>query len=269
MYKVSLFKSMGHICKGSLTYTNPMPNIFGFFTPGQGAPPKSNLPPALISSEFSGVLTEKLRVVAKVYKMAAEDEIKEDVFALRPLRGKVEKFFQFEEEVRETITSVFDKQRSEQDVFQKVCRSRIEVGPVIDAEITMVLKAVYRRLTARMKATEPWTVTFSRDMLSVMEVVKQAPSAFGVIHTTTNMECQLSYSKETRLLRDFSKLCNTSRESVMSYLCKRTKALRKENTKFIVKLDKPFVLTYMKRKQHLIVKYHYIFTNEHGYSFQA
>ena len=31
MYKVSLFKSTGHICKGSLTYTNPMPNIFGFF----------------------------------------------------------------------------------------------------------------------------------------------------------------------------------------------------------------------------------------------
>ena len=213
-------------------------------------------------------------MVAKVYKMAAKEEIKEAVYALRPLRGKVEIFFQFEEEVREIITSVFEKHRNGQDVFEKVCRSRIEVGPVIETEISMVLKSVHRRLTARMKAREPWTVTFTRDMpeeifLSIMEVVKKAPSAFGVIHTATNVAYQLSYSKETRLLRDFSKLCNTSRESAMSYLCKQTKAPRKGNAKVIVKLDKPFTLTYMKRKQHLIVKCHYIFTNEHGYSFQA
>ena len=36
--------------------------------------------------------------------MAAKDGIKEALYALRPLRGKVEKFFQFEKEVRETIT---------------------------------------------------------------------------------------------------------------------------------------------------------------------
>ena len=146
-------------------------------------------------------------------------------------------------------------------MFQKVCRSQIEVGSVIEVEISMLLKSVYRHLTARMKAREPWTVTFTRDMpeeifLSIMEVVKKAPSAFGVIHTTTNVAYQLSYSKVTRLLRDFSKLCHTSQEDVMSYLCKQTKAPRKGNTKVTVKLDKPFVLTYMKRKQHLIVKCH-------------
>ena len=47
----------------------------------------------LMSSESSGVLTEKLRVVAKVYKMAAKDEIKEAVYALNPLRGKMENLF--------------------------------------------------------------------------------------------------------------------------------------------------------------------------------
>lgn len=75
---------------------------------GQGASPNSNLSPSLISSEFSSSLTEKLRMVAKLYKMAATDEIKGAVYALRPLRGKVENFFQFEE-VREIITSVFEK----------------------------------------------------------------------------------------------------------------------------------------------------------------
>ena len=74
--------------------------------PGQGAPPNSNLQ-----------------------------------FAARPLHGKVENVFQFKEEVRETITSVFEKHRSGQDVFQKVCCSRIEVGSVIEAEISMVLKS--------------------------------------------------------------------------------------------------------------------------------
>ena len=93
-------------------------------------------------------------------------------------------------------------------MFQKVCRSRTEVGSVIEAEISTSLKSVYRRLTARMKAREPWTVTFTREMpeeifLSVMEVVKKAPSAFGLIHTTTDVAYQLSYSKETRILRDF------------------------------------------------------------------
>ena len=206
--------------------------------------------------------------------MAAKDEIKEAVYALRPLRREVENFFQFEEEGRETITAVFEKHRCGQDVFQKVCRSRIEVGSVIEAEISMFLKSVHRRLTARMKAREPWTVTFTKDMpeeifISVMEEVKKAPSTFGVIHTRKNVAYQLSYSKGTRLLRDFSKLCNTSRESVMSYLCKQTRAPRKGYAKVMLKLDKPFVLTYMKRKQNLIVKCHYTFTNEHGYSFQA
>ena len=193
-------------------------------------------------------------------------------FALCVEKWKI--FFQFEEEVREIITSVFEKHCSGQDVFQKVCHSRIEVGSVIEVEISMLLKSVCRRLTARMKAREPWTVTFMRDMpeeifLSVMEVVKKVPSAFGVIHTTTDLAYQLSYSKGTRLLRDFSKLYNTSREDVMSYLCKQTKAPRKGNVKVTVKLDKPFVLTYMKQNQHLIVKCHYIFTNELGYSFQT
>ena len=59
---------------------------------GQGASPNSNLPPTLIS-EFSSLLTEKLRMVAKLYKMEATDEIKGAVYALCSLRGKVENFF--------------------------------------------------------------------------------------------------------------------------------------------------------------------------------
>ena len=38
-------------------------------------------------------------MVAKLYRMASTDKIKGAVYALRPLRGKVENFFQFGEEV--------------------------------------------------------------------------------------------------------------------------------------------------------------------------
>ena len=55
----------------------------------------------------------------------------------------------------------------------------------------------------------------------------------------------------------------------MSYLCRQTKAPRKGDAKIVVSTVKPFLLTYMKREKHVVVKCHYIFTNEHGYSFQA
>lgn len=206
--------------------------------------------------------------------MAAEREIVQALRTLRSLRGRVENFVQFEEEVKETLGSIFERHRTGQNVFERVSRLRIEVGPVIETEITNWLRAVYRRLKARMRARNPWTVNFTRDMpeqifLSILEVVKKAPSAFGVSHTETNVAYTISYSKETRLLRDFSKLCQTSRESVMSYLSRETKAPRKGNAKITVNTDKPFVLTYMKTKQHVVINCHYTFTNEHGYSFEG
>ena len=59
---------------------------------GQGASPNSNLPPTLIS-EFSSLLTEKLRMVAKLYKMEATDEIKGGRLCPLPFAWKSGKFF--------------------------------------------------------------------------------------------------------------------------------------------------------------------------------
>ena len=133
--------------------------------------------------------------------------------------------------MRETITSVSDIHRSGQDVFHKVCRSRIEDGPVIEAEITMVLKSGCRRLTARSNESERAVDGNVYEGHAISHLSGKAGSLCLWRKTTRNVAYQLSYSKETRLLRDFSKLCNISRESVMSYLCKRTKALRKETPK--------------------------------------
>ena len=124
--------------------------------------------------------------------MAAEDEIWAAVRALRPLRGRVENFVRFEEEVKETLASIFERHRAGQNVFGKVSRARVEVGSMIEVEIMIWLKTVHRRLKARMRARDPWTVHFTRQMpeeifLSMMEVVKKAPSAFGVSLSETNV----------------------------------------------------------------------------------
>ena len=73
------------------------------------------------------------------------------------------------------------------------------------------------------------------------------------------------------MLKDFSKLCKTSQESVMSYFCKQSKVPRKGDVMFVVSMVKLFLGTDMKRKQHVVVKcyYYYIFTNEHRYLIQT
>lgn len=93
--------------------------------------------------------------------MAAEDEIWAAVRALRPLRGRVENFVRFEEEVKETLASIFERHRAGQNVFGKVSRARVEVGSMIEVEIMIWLKTVHRRLKARMRARDPWTVHFT------------------------------------------------------------------------------------------------------------
>ena len=72
--------------------------------------------------------------------MAAEDEIWAAVRALRPLRGRVENFVRFEEEVKETLASIFERHRAGQNVFGKVSRARVEVGSMIEVEIMIWLK---------------------------------------------------------------------------------------------------------------------------------
>ena len=82
-----------------------------------------------------------------------------------------------------------------------------------------------------------------------------------MFHTPkTNVVYTICYSKEGRLLRDFAKL---------SFFSKESKAPRKRHARIMVNVDKPFVLTSMKTKQHVMVNGHYTFTNEHGYSFEA
>ena len=137
--------------------------------------------------------------------MAAEDgDVSKAVQALWSLRDSVGNFVLFEREVEDTLTSIFEKHQTDQNVFTQVRLSRIQVGPVIEEEITIWLKSMQRCLQAR----DPWTIIFMWDMSQrifqfFMEVVRKPPSSYGVSCTETRLTDTIFYTKQNRLLRDW------------------------------------------------------------------
>lgn len=157
----------------------------------------------------------------------------------------VRNFVLFEQEVKDTLNSIFEKHQTERNVFAQVRLSRIQLGPVIEEEITIWLKSMQRRLRGRMRARDPWTIVFTRDIPQrifkvFVEVVRNAVSAFGVSCTETRVTDEISYTKLNRLQRDFARLCDTTKESIGVYFSKGIKVPR-GNAKVIVSVDKPFL----------------------------
>ena len=182
-------------------------------------------------------------------------------------------FILFEQEIKDTHNSIFEKHQTERNVFAQVRLSRIQVGPVIEEEITIWLKSMQRRLRGRMRARDPWTIVFTRDIPQrifkcFMEVVRNAVSSFGVSCTETRLTDAISYTKLNRLLRDFARLCDTTKESIEVYFSKSIKVPR-GNAKVKVSVDKPFVILYLKKKQQVMLRCHYTFTNGYGYTFES
>ncbi len=72
-------------------------------------------------------------------KMAAEREISVAVRAFRSLCDGVANFILFEQEVKDTLNSIFEKHKTEQNVFAQVDVRlfRIQLGPVIKEEMTI------------------------------------------------------------------------------------------------------------------------------------
>ena len=86
--------------------------------------------------------------------------------------------------------------------------------------------------------------------------------------TETRVKGEISYTKLNRLQRDFARLCDTTKESNGVYFSKGIKVPR-GNAKIIVSVDEPFVISYLKKKQQVMLRCHYNFTNEYGYTFES
>ena len=87
-------------------------------------------------------------------------------------------------------------------------------------------KMRYRRLGPRMRARNAWRVQFkcamSVEVFSlILKAVKKARSSYGVSYNEENKT--ISYDRENRLVRDFCKLSQLSRKSVLEFFYQRAK----------------------------------------------
>jgi len=68
------------------------------------------------------------------------------------LRDGVGNFILFEQEVKDMINAIFEKHQTDRNAFEQVRLSHLQLGPVIEEEITIWLKSMQRRLRGRMRA---------------------------------------------------------------------------------------------------------------------
>ena len=123
-----------------------------------------------------------------------------------------------------------------------------------------------------MKARSAWTVEFKRAMSSeifslIFQNVKKARCAYGVSYKEEKHTGVIYYHRENRLIRDFAKLSELSSDSVREFLMKKSKGTSKGTSKVSISSETPFTITSIKRTQQVVVKAHYKFTNEFGYTF--
>ena len=131
---------------------------------------------------------------------------------------------------------------------------------------------INKRLRPQMKVRNGWILEFRRAMLLqvftlILEVLKKAHSAYGITCKEEKLITTISYDREKRLIRDLSVLAQISRESVREFFTKKSKGKRKGTSEVVINSESPFVICFVKRTQHVMVRVHYKFINEYGYTF--
>ena len=201
-----------------------------------------------------------------------QEVIASAVRELRALRGELSNFVAFEEEVSQTLTSLFAKWHKDQPISDRILRSTTGVGSLIAEEVVQWIKVIHRRLSSAMKARNPWSIYFTRNMsTAVFAALKQAVvksrSAYGISAEQTDKEEIFSFTNMRRALRDLEKLSGISRSEIVSYFSKECKGNRKGKITVVITEEKPFKVKYRKRQRDVIIECHYSFENEFGYVF--
>ena len=132
-------------------------------------------------------------------------------------------------------------------------------------------KMIYRHLGPRMKACNAWRVQFKGAMYvevfsRILKAVKKARSSYGVSYNEEKKTI-ISYDRENRLVREFCKLSQLSRKSVLEFFTKKIQGPRKGTLQGVISAETPFTISFLKRTQQVEISVHYKFTNEFGYSF--
>ena len=134
------------------------------------------------------------------------------------------------------------------------------------------LQMINRRLSPRMKVRNGWMLEFRHAMplqvfTLILEAIKKARSTYGVTCKEEKLITTISYDRENRLIRDLSLLSQISRESVREFFTKKNKGKRKGTSEVVISSESHFSICFVKRTQQVVVRVHYKFINEYGYTF--
>ena len=206
--------------------------------------------------------------------MAGERVVSNAIKALRPFRNNVDNMFAFEEEVKVTLNSLYEKHRQGQTSIERARQSLIQVSPLLEREIKIWCKMIYRRLSTRTRARNAWRVQLKRAMpmevfIFILQAVKNARSAYGVSYKEEKLIDTITYDRENRVLRDFSQMSQLSRDSVQAFFSKKSKGARKGTMQVVISSETPFTISFLKRTQQVMSSLHYKFINEFGYTFSS
>lgn len=204
--------------------------------------------------------------------MAAEAAIVNATKALRPLRDQLSNHYVFEEAVKKSLSLLYEKYVEGQNSLERALRSQIEAAPLLEGELKIWLQMIDRRLRPQMKVRNGWMLEFRRAMplqvfTLILEAIKKARSTYGVTCKEEKLITTISYDRENRLIRDLSVLSQISRESVREFFTKKSKGKRKGTSEVVINSESPFSICFVKRTQQVVVRVHYKFINEYGYTF--
>ena len=160
--------------------------------------------------------------------MAAEAAIVNATKAFRPLWNHLNNHYMFEEEVKRSLSLLYEKYVEGQSSLERAIRSQIEAAPLLEGELKIWLQMINRRLSPRMKVRNGWMLEFRRAMplqvfTLILEAIKKARSTYGVTCKEEKLITTILYDRENRLIRDLSVLSQISRESVREFFTKKSK----------------------------------------------
>ena len=137
--------------------------------------------------------------------MTAEAAIVNVPKAFCPLRDHLNNHYMFEEEVKRSLSLLYEKYVEGQSSLERAIRSQIEAAPLLEGELKIWLQMINRRLSPRMKVRNGWMLKFRCAMplqvfTLILEAIKKARSTCGVTCKEETLITTISYDRENRLI---------------------------------------------------------------------
>lgn len=125
-----------------------------------------------------------------------------------------------------------------------------------------------------MKAHNAWMIEFKQDIPSqvfrlILKAVQKAHSAFGVSCTETRKNISIQYTEKKRLTRELTGLGQITQEKLSEFFKPKFSRKEERERKCYLQQGQAFFHQYERRSSKVIVKCHYTFTNEFGFTFES